>query len=309
MKSIEEAFGPLWEIYSNENVTEIIVDSADDIYYEENGKIINCEKNLFSCSREIKETILRLIEYSGRSLKEGQYSINFVIDETTRIMCVLPPLSIKGPILNLLKIPTRQIFWDDYLKFGAIDEKGKEIIQNIIADNKSILVAGPVGSGKTTLLNLLIDTIDPEYRVVTIEKMANLLINRKRVARLQTENNETNELVGLVHSARYMRGDYVVLDDVQGPETMPYLSLLHEGHSGMMLIGAENAFDALRRLELKALSSDFTGAIEDIRYAISSALDYVVFQEKCEDGKRRITRIGKIINDGNHLNLDIVYKV
>jgi pilus assembly protein CpaF len=308
MKAIEEAFGPLWKIFSKDSVHEIIVDSADDIYYEENGKIINCDEKIFSSSREITETIHRLIEFSGRTLKEGQYSINFVIDETTRIMCVLPPLSIKGPILNLIKIPQRQITWDDYLSFEAIDEKGKQVIEEIISDNKSILVAGPVGSGKTTLLNLLIDTIDKEQRVVTIEKMANLLINRKRVARLQTENNETSELVGLVNSARYMRGDYVILDDAQGPETMPFLSLLHEGHSGMMLIGAENAFDSLRRLELKALSSDFTGSIEDIRYAISSALDYVVFQEKCDDGKRRITRIGKIINDGNHLNLDIVYK-
>jgi len=309
MNNCEIAFGPLWKLFSNEDISEIIVDSVDDIYYEEKGVLKNCSERIFSSNQEITETIHRLIEFSGRVLQPGQSSINFVIDETTRIMCVLPPQSIKGPILNLLKIPKQEIGWDEYLKFEAIDTKGMNIIKDIISKNKSILVAGPVGSGKTTLLNLLIDTIDKEQRVVTIEKMANLVIPRKRVARLQTENNDINELVDLVHSARYMRGDYIILDDAQGPETMPYLSLLHEGHSGMMLIGAENAFDSLRRLELKALSSDFTGTIEDIRYAISSALDYVIFQEKCDDGKRRITRVGKIINDGGHLNLDIIYKV
>lgn len=305
---LQEAFGPLWSLFSQEDIREIIVDSVDDIYYEKKGKIINCEEKLFSSSEEIKETIYRLVEYSGRKLKDGQYSISFNLDEATRIMCVLPPRSVKGPALNLIKFPQNEIGWKEYLKFEAVDEKGMKLIQDLISKNKSFLVAGPVGSGKTTLLNLLVDTIDKEQRVVTIEKMANLVINRKRCVRLQTENNDIDELVDLVHSARYMRGDYIILDDIQGPETMPFLSLLHEGHSGMVLIGAENAFDSLRCLELKALSSDFTGTIEDIRYSISSALDYVIFQEKCEDGKRRITRIGQIINDGGHLNLDIIYK-
>lgn len=308
MKNLEKAFGPIWELYSNPNIHEIIIDSVDDVYYEEAGKVINCEKQLFKSSEEISDLIYRLIELSGRELKKGQHSINFVINESTRVMCVLPPLSIKGPILNLLKIPQNQLSWSDYRKFDAVDEEGEKLIKKIIGDNKSLLVAGAVGSGKTTLLNLLVDTIDPDFRVVTIEKMANLLITRKRVARLQTENSHMDELVGLVESARYLRADYLVLDDVQGPETMPFLQLLHEGHSGMMLIGAENIFDSLRMLELKALSSDFTGSLEDIRYSISSALDYVVFQEKCEDGKRRITRIGKIINEGDKLNLDIIYK-
>lgn len=309
MKEIKDAFGPLWELYSKSSVSEIIVDSIDDIYYEESGKIHNYKGRVFSSDEEIVQTINKLIEYSGRKLKEGQYSMNFVVDETTNIMIVLPPLSIKGPILNLTKIPNQSFGWSDYLKFGAIEESGKKLIEDLLKDNKSFLVSGPVGSGKTTLLNMLVDTIDKEQRVVTIEKMANLVTNRKRVARLQTENNKAEELIELVDAARSMRADYVILNDIQGPETMPFLSLLHEGHSGMALIGAENVFDALRRLELKALSSDFTGTIEDIRYAISSAFDYVIFQEKCEDGKRRVTRVGKIICDGNRLNLDIVYKV
>ena len=73
------------------------------------------------------------------------------------------------------------------------------------------------------------------------------------------------------------------------------------------MLNGENIFDALKNLELKCQSSNFGRSLEDIRYAIAHAFDYIVFQEKLESGNREVTRVASIGFEDGAFKLDVLY--
>jgi len=304
---LEKAFGPLWDIYNNENVREIVVDRCDDIYYENNGEITNFGPGLKD-SNEIKEMIFALAKIAGKNIDSDTKQLHFSLNKNTRIMAVFPPLSVNGPAFNLMKVPTQKVTWDDLINWKAITPEGRDLIQNMIKDNKSLLIGGGVGGGKTTLANLCVNTINENYRIVTMEKVTHLFLERKRLVRLEAPNNEKDEMVDLIKAASHMRADYLVLNELEGPEAMSFIELLRDGISGIGVISASNIFDCLKRLELKALGSNNGGTIDDVRYAISEAFHYVLFQERLNDGRRVVSGIGEVQYNHGELTCEIVYK-
>jgi pilus assembly protein CpaF len=304
--NLDKALGPLKDIYLNEEVMEIIVDSFDDVYYAKGSELIEAN-GLFKDARAIDNLITDLMNVANIERVKGIYNYDFSLDSRTRVNVVLPPMSLKGPVLNLLKIPKQAIGWDSYLKWGAIKEDGRKILVDAIHDGKNVLVSGAAGSGKTTLLNLLATSVKPEWRIVTIERTPCLLFDRKRTARLQAPNHKVSEMQELVEAASKMRADCIIHSYIEGPETMDFINLVREGHSAMALISGENIFDAIKGLEFKALSCNYSRSIDDIRYAISHAFDYIVFQEVVASGSREVSRIARISYDEGSIKLDVLY--
>ncbi len=304
--SLEKTLGPLFNIFNSDSVSEIFIDSFNQVYYIENGKIIELD-NAFSNHEELENFALGLINYFKVKITEDSETLNLNFDDYRSVNIVLNTINKTGPILNFNKLPKRIFGWQEYLKHEAIDEEGKAIIEKMLEQNKNILVAGPVGSGKTTLLNLLVNSIPLPNRVITIEKIRNLIIERKMTARLIAEKPNSKGVKKLIEAVRMLRADYIVLDDIHGPEVTDFINLTNEGHSSLSLIGADNIFDALKRIEIFALNDYQAKTLEDIRYSISTAFDYVIFQEKTESGKRKVTKIGKVVFDGEKPSIELVY--
>ena len=101
---LKNALGPLKEIYKKEDVYEIIVNSYDDVYYEQREKIVE-ENKLFKSSDEVESVINDLMNFANIKKQDGVYNYDFTLDDKTRINVVLPPMSMNGPTFNILKIP------------------------------------------------------------------------------------------------------------------------------------------------------------------------------------------------------------
>lgn len=303
---LKNALGPLKDIYKNNTVSEIIVDAFDDVYYFDKGKCFE-EKKLFRSQIEVESVISDLMSFAGINKQKDTYSYDFSLDERTRINIVLPPMSLRGAVLNILKIPARSIGWEDYIKFGSVKESGMKALKDIVNKRENILVAGPAGSGKTTLLNLLTNTIEKDLRVVTIERTPSLNFDRKKTVKLQAPNHKIHEMKVIIETASKMRPDYLVHSYVEGPEAMDFIELIREGYSALALVSGENIFDAIKNLELKCQSSNYGRTIEDIRYAIAHAFNYIVFQEKMPNDNREITKIAKMSFNEGKITLDVIY--
>ena len=214
----------------------------------------------------------------------------------------------KGPAINMAKLPNQNFTMDDLLKWNVLDKAGKEYIESILSNHKGILVAGLSGSGKTTMLNILFNSIALPQRIVTLEHAGELISYREKVCRLKTENSTPEEMVDLVKVAGRMRADWFVLSYMQGPEVMPYIELLRDTATGLGCISGENVFDALKRLETKALLSSEGHSLEDVRYAIAQAFPVVLVQERRPDNKRVISQIAEIQYEAGELKVKMISK-
>lgn len=302
---IKKAFGPLYKLVNDPKVFELVIDAHDEIFYVERDGIKRAAK-IFKTAGDYELFVQNFIK--TMSGKPGELSYYFSLSQTTKINIVLPPLSVKAPVLNIIKIPDQDISLDDLIRFEALDEKGKKIIQEVLNNHESVLVAGNMGSGKTTLLNTLIKSLPDPYRVVTIERYPDLNVKRTLCARLQTQSQKPEELLDLLRIAERMRPDCLVISELNGPEVMPFLDHLRSNSTGLGLITAQNAIDAMKRLETKALLSSEGMSLEDVRYAIAQALNVVIFQERLPNNKRKITNISRIEYDSGELKLNVLYK-
>lgn len=302
---MKKAFGPLDKLVNDSKVFELVIDAFDEVFYVEKSGIKRAAK-IFKTATEYETFIQNFIKTMKG--KPGELNYYFSLSDHIKVNLVLPPLSVKSPTMNIIKIPDQDISLDDLIKYEALDEKGKKIILDIIKKDESILVAGNMGSGKTTLLNTLIKSLPDPFRVVTVERYPDLQVNRTLCARLQTQSQKPEEMVDLLRIAERMRPDCLVISELSGPEVMPFLDHLRSNSTGMGLITAQSAIDAIKRLETKALLSSEGMSLEDVRYAIAQALNVVIFQEKLPNGKRKITNISRIEYDSGELKLNVLYK-
>jgi pilus assembly protein CpaF len=303
--NLEKALGPLSKLYNDSY--EIIVDSYDDVYVETKKGELKDVENIFKNDTEVEQVIRNLMKLASVEFKSDIYNYDFTVNKQTRVNIISPPMSHKGPAFNLITVPEQSLTWKHMREWNVVREEGEKIIKDAIAAGKNLLVAGSAGSGKTTLMNICASSIDPAWRVVSIERTPSLLMDRKRHARLMAPNNKVEEMVSLVEAAGKARADYLVHAYVEGPETIAFMELVREGSSAMALVSGENIFDAIKGLEFKALSCNYGRSIEDIRYTIANSFDLIIFQEKMEDNSRKITRIASISYDEGKVKLDVLY--
>lgn len=292
---MKNLFGPLEDLYNNSDVSEINVDKFDDVYWVESGKIKEAD-SLFKNSDEIMSLIKNLftsVKRDVETIENGFADIR--LSDGTSIVVVLPPISTNGPSLLIRKIPPMSVSVEDVIKWEAINEDGWKICAKLMEEGKSILHAGNAGCGKTTVANLLIGAINPECRVVTVERVSEIVTdNRKRTLRLETPRGKQSEMADLIKKASLLHADAVVINELMGEEAFEAAKLMREGSSVLATISAEGASDALKKCELFCMMGQYGIGIEEIKYHISSGVDFVIYQERLPSGKRVISNISSL---------------
>jgi type IV secretion system protein VirB11 len=146
---------------------------------------------------------------------------------------------------------------------------------------KTIGVCGKVATGKTTFLRRLLAEIPETDRVVTVEDTAefgdagpgnlvNLFYGDGR-ANLTAEQ--------IIKASLRMRMDWLIMQEVRGPEAFGFIRALASGHSGATSWHAEEGeeFDAL---ELMIRQHEAGRAIPDVRRYLQTYIDVVVYCAK-----------------------------
>ena len=97
----------------------------------------------------------------------------------------------------------------------------------------------------------------------------------------------------LVRNSLRMRPDRIIVGEVRGGEALDMLQAMNTGHEGSLTtVHANNAYDALSRMETLATMSDVEVPFAAIRDQVNSAIDLIVQLNRHADGSRRIVQIG-----------------
>jgi len=298
---LDEALGlgPVEDLLRDPEITEIMVNGRQKIYIEKKGIITLTEKS-FASDKHLMTVIERIVSPAGRRIDESSPLVDARLSDGSRINAVIPPLSLKGPILTIRRFPGERLKIDGLIKTGSISASAAEFLKICVRTKKNILISGGTGSGKTTLLNILSSFIPPGERIITIEDSAELQLHQEHVLTLETrppniEGRGAVTIRDLVRNSLRMRPDRIVIGECRGVEALDMLQAMNTGHEGSLTtIHANSPADAMSRLETMILMAEMELPLPAIRRQISSALDIIVQQARIRDGQRKIVAISEV---------------
>lgn len=294
-------YGPITELLDDKDITEIMVNGKNEIYIELDGRVIKDDTVSFINDDHIIRTIQRLIQPLGRTIDTSNPMVDARLVDGSRLNAVIPPLSLKGPVMTIRKFKEELANIEDFLRSGTLTPYMARFLEACVQAKLNIIICGGTGSGKTTLLNVLSSFIGHDERIITIEDAAELKLEQEHVISLETrltnyEGEGEVTIRDLVINSLRMRPDRIIVGEVRGKEAFDMLQAMNTGHSGSLTtMHANSPIDALNRLETMVLMSGMEIPIKAIREYIENAIDIVVQVERLSDGKRKVTSISEVV--------------
>ena len=290
--------GPIGELVTNQQVTEIMVMGARDIYVEIGGKILLTPLS-FASEEELMTVIRRIVESVGRRIDAENPLCDARLADGSRVHVAIPPVAVDGPLLNIRRFVLGPLTMADLTRLGSCSESAFGFLKACVDARANIIVSGGTGSGKTTLLNVLSGYIPSDERIVTIEDSAELQLRQRHVARLEARpagpDGKGITIRDLVISSLRMRPDRLVVGEVRGPEALDMLQAMNTGHDGSMTtLHANKPRDALSRIETLVLMAGYDLPVRAIRAQVASAINVIVHLERMRDGTRKVVQISEV---------------
>ncbi len=291
--------GPLEALLADPSVSDILVNRADQIYVEREGRL-EASPFVFKDDQHLLRIIERIVSSVGRRIDESSPMVDARLADGSRVNAVIPPLALDGPVLSIRRFRTDRLGARDLVDRQSLTQPMLEFLRGAVGARLNVLVSGGTGAGKTTFLNVLSSFISDRERIVTIEDAAELMLRQRHVVRLETRpaNIEGKGQVAqrqLVINALRMRPDRIVVGEVRGEEALDMLQAMNTGHDGSLTtIHANSTRDALYRLDTMVAMANLNIPEKAIRQQVASAIQVVAQLTRLSDGRRRVTAISEI---------------
>ena len=308
--------GPLEPLLDRDDIADIMVNGAGQVYIETDGKI-QLTDITFRDNAQLMNICQRIVTAVGRRVDESSPICDARLMDGSRVNVIAPPLAIDGAVLTIRKFKKEKLTLEKLVEFGSITESLKEVLEVISACRCNVLISGGTGSGKTTLLNCMTRHIDPGERIITCEDAAELQLQQPHVVRLETrppnlEGAGEITMRDLVKNCLRMRPERIIVGEVRGPEAFDLLQAMNTGHDGSMgTIHANNPREAISRVENMIAMGGYNLPAKAVREQIAAAVHVIIQAQRMRDGSRKVTHVTEIIGmEGDVITLQdlFVYK-
>jgi pilus assembly protein CpaF len=292
--------GPLELLMADSTVSDILVNSYDQIYVERRGKL-ELTDVVFSDEKHLLRIIDKIVSRVGRRIDESSPMVDARLPDGSRVNAIIPPIALDGPMVSIRRFAVVPLKMGDLVtRYKSLTPDMALLLEGLAKSKINMLISGGTGSGKTTLLNILSGFIPETERIVTIEDAAELQLQQDHVVRLETRppNIEGKGEVtqrALVRNALRMRPDRIVIGEVRGGEAVDMMQAMNTGHEGSLTtIHANTPRDAIARLENMVSMAGINLPHKAARQQIASAITVIVQVNRLTDGQRKVTSIQEI---------------
>src|SRR6266542_1876056 len=292
--------GPIERLLKDPGVSEVMVNGADDVYVERKGRVERVDGLVFEGEGQVFHLIERIVSPLGLRVDESSPYVDARLPDGSRVNAIIPPLSLRGPVVTVRKFTLRPFTPEDLVRLGTLTTPMMEFLGACVRAKANIVVSGGTGSGKTSLLGVLSSFISPTERLITIEDAAELRLSQPHVVSLEArpanvEGAGEVTVRTLVRNALRMRPDRIIVGEVRGGEALDMLQAMNTGHEGSLSTAHANSpRDLLSRLETLALMSDVELPVSHVREQIAGALDLIVHTSRTSEGGRVVARISAV---------------
>ena len=306
--------GPISYLLEDGDISEIMVNGAERVFIERNGKIELLDEE-FDSTQELDQVIRRIAASVRREINEMNPILDARLKDGSRVNAVLSNVALDGPALTIRKFRHRKITIGEMIETGELSLEAGEVLEALVASGYNIFVSGGTSSGKTTFLNALSDLIPKGERVVTIEDSVELQMDGiDNLVRMECRNTNSSgqgsvTMDMLIRSSLRMRPDRIIVGEVRGKEVSDMLQALNTGHSGMSTGHGNSIKGMLRRLEAMYISGTEM-PMDAVRAQIVEAIDIMVQLARLGDGSRKVLEISEINGfDGTEYVINPLFRV
>ena len=289
----------LQEFIDDPDISEVMINGYDNIYYEKKGVIHRSDK-AFESKEKLEDVVQRIVAGCNKSVNETYPIADARLADGSRVNIVLYPIALNGPIVTIRRFGKHVLTMEDMVDMEIVSKDVADFLNRLVVAGYNMVISGGTSSGKTTLLNALSNYIPRDERIITIEDNAELrIIGVDNLVTLETRRqlyDESRDITirDLIKTALRMRPDRIIVGECRGAEAFDMLQAMNTGHDGSLTTAhANSAKDMLLRLEAMVLMA-VDLPIDAIRRQIASAVDIVVHLERLPDRSRRITQISEI---------------
>ena len=292
--------GILQELVDAEDITEIMINGTENIFYEKEGRLYQWEK-YFESREKLEDVIQQMVNKCNRTVNESSPIVDARLENGSRVNVVLAPVALNGPVVTIRRFPENPITMGQLIAFDSISAEAAELLKRLVIAGYNIFISGGTGSGKTTFLNALSHYIPNTERIITIEDSAELQIRGiLNLVSLETRNANMEgvkeiSIRDLIRTSLRMRPDRIIVGEVRGAEAIDMLQALNTGHDGSLSTGhANSSKDMLARLETMVLMG-MELPLAAVRSQIASGVDIIVHLGRLRDKTRKVLEITEIL--------------
>jgi pilus assembly protein CpaF len=305
--------GPLEPLLRDPTVTEIMVNTFDEIFIERGGRI-NPTSLRFASERHLREIIDRIVSQVGRRVDESSPMVDARLADGSRVNAVVRPIAVNGTALTIRKFAKEPYTVRDLISMGTLTPASADFLRDAVVGRRNILISGGTGSGKTTTMNVLSSFIPHDERIITIEDAAELQLEQPHVVRLESrppniEGVGEISIRDLVRNSLRMRPDRIIVGEVRDAAALDMLQAMNTGHDGSLsTVHANSPRDALSRIETMVMMAGLDLPVSVIRDQIASAIDLVIHEARLRDGSRHIMEISEIVGvEGSIISMQTIF--
>lgn len=297
--AIRQNLGPILPFLEDKTVSEILVNSFNEVFVERKGKLERVQAQ-FVDEDALRAAVTSIAQSVGRRITEEEPRLDARLPDGSRFAAVIPPCARKGTTFSIRKFTNTKISFADYIKLGTISEDGARFLDICMFLGKNMIVSGGTGSGKTTLLGLLCTRIPKGHRIIVIEDSSELQIDYEHVVMFETKQADAIgkgevTIKDLLKSSLRLRPDRIIVGEVRSSEALELINAMNTGHKGSMgTVHANSPQDAIVRLEALAQGGDSKISEKALRHQVSSAIEIIVQISRYSDGSRKIGAISEV---------------
>lgn len=307
--SVRTFLRPLRPYLDDEDVTEIAIVRAGQLYTREFGHWVSHECEALSFSH-LKALANALAVFNG--LSNGAI-LSVLLPDGERGQIIQPPATLNDSIaINIRKHAqvTRSLAeladagaFDQALRTDAVvgsdglslsqrelkallkQNKIRSFLSHAVKNRCNIVITGPTGSGKTTFARSLIDEVDTDERLITIEDVHELHLPKHHnvVHMMYGHLSGRVDATQCIAACMRLSPDRIFLAELRGSEAWEYLTALNTGHPGSITTThANSALDAFNRMAMLVKQSPTGGQLDmdAILQFLQSTIDVVVHFER-----------------------------
>lgn len=290
----------LQEFLEDDEITEIMINGTEYIFYEKNGRLYQSDRRFVS-REKLEDVIQQIVSGANRLVNEASPIVDARLADGSRVNVVLAPVALNGPVVTIRKFSKEAASMEQLMAWGSISREIAGFLDVLVKSGYNIFISGGTGSGKTTFLNALSQYIPRDERIVTIEDSSELKIQGiPNLVSLEARNANIEgtgavTIRDLIKAALRMRPTRIIVGEVRSAEAIDMLQAMNTGHDGSLSTGHANSpKDMLSRLETMVLMG-MKLPLPAIQRQIASALDLIVHLGRLRDKSRKVLEVTEVL--------------